>query len=189
LPACLPACSALASCSSISNLHIIEYVSAEPVAKQEMCPEQHTREPALLLDESNQQHASRVCRQALTEALMRHHDMNAGCITAAAASRSHKYCNWLPALVQHLSKQLQLLRLELQAPLPTAQQPLLLQLKGLHTLSCVLSQARVLGLAVPLLPEVVCGLSALQQLRSLAVTMGNAARQEQEIQVCWQKMM
>jgi hypothetical protein len=110
----------------------------------------------------------------------------AAAAAAAAASRCYACCNWLPALASCLSKQLQGLELQLQAPLPAVQQPLLLQMQELRTLSCVQAEQLVMRQQLPaahLFPEVVVQLSVLQQLRSLTVTMGPAVGKTHDIQV------
>jgi hypothetical protein len=109
------------------------------------------------------------------------------CITPAAATRSYPRCNWLPSLVSCLHGHLQQLDMRLQAPLPAVQQPLLLQLTQLQMFSCIAAENAGRWwpdrLAVVLLPEVVVQLSQMQQLRSLAVTMGPTSSKEEDIQV------
>jgi hypothetical protein len=126
-------------------------------------------------------------RATVLELVQRIDDATNGCITPAAATRSYPRCNWLPSMVSCLHGQLQQLDLRLQAPLPAVQQPLLLQLTQLHMFSCITAENAGQWwpdrMAAVLLPEVVVQLSQLQQLQSLAVTMGPTASKGEDIQV------
>jgi hypothetical protein len=153
---CLLLFSALAACPCITTLEVHEYAPNQSMYHGDRVP------PMLFTP-------------ALGELALRIQDTGSGCITAAAADRSNPRCNWLPSLVRCLHRQLQVLDLRLQAPLPAVQQPLLLQLTELRAFSCTAAQHAPLlqrDVEAVLLPEVLVQLSQKQQLRSLEVAMG-----------------
>ncbi|KAF6259980.1 hypothetical protein COO60DRAFT_937779 [Scenedesmus sp. NREL 46B-D3] len=157
--------SALAACPGITSVRVIEYASLQDRKDFEFW---QPATPAM---------------QELTQRVL---DTGSGCLdTTTAAGRRYKHCNWLLELAARLSKQLQELDLQLQAPLPPAQQRLLLQLQALRTLKHGPADDMLMPdeILVVLLPQVVVQLSALQQLRSLTIVMGPAEDKEQDIQV------
>jgi hypothetical protein len=118
--ASLPVCSALASCPSITCVEVHEYASEQ-------------QEPFT---------------PGFFELSQRIEYTSYGRITPAAATCSNAHCNWLPSLASCVHSQLQQLDMRLPAPLPSVQQPLLLQLTQLRMLSLSAAQNLVLGVDV-----------------------------------------